>query len=279
MSRQDINLVDNLLNRCRRVISVTFCLLAFPLGAGAQAPAPQVPILVYHRFAAAANDSMTVRVSTFEAQLRFLKERGYRFVPLRDVVNWLIDPAAKLPPRSVVLTVDDGHRSVYEQLLPIAQREHLPVTLFVYPSAISNASYALTWTQLRTLNRTGLFDVQSHTYWHPNFNNERRHRTPADFQSFVGTQLDVSRQRIETEVGTKVDLLAWPFGICDDELMTLAAQHRYVAAFSLEARSVDRRARRLALPRFLIVDSYGVAGLAALLGEPAPRRNANSAGN
>jgi peptidoglycan/xylan/chitin deacetylase (PgdA/CDA1 family) len=147
-----------------------------------------VPILVYHRFAAAVNDSMTVRVTTFEAQLRFLRERGYEVVPLRDVVNWMTDSSVKLPLRPIVLTVDDGHRSVFDELLPIAQRERLPITLFIYPSAISNASYALTWAQLRTLKESGLFDVQSQTYWYPNFNIEQRHRSPADFQHFVRTQ-------------------------------------------------------------------------------------------
>jgi hypothetical protein len=32
----------------------------------------------------------------------------------------------------------------------------------------------MTWDQLRTLRNTGLFDIQSHTYWHPNFAIERR---------------------------------------------------------------------------------------------------------
>jgi Polysaccharide deacetylase len=48
------------------------------------------------------------------------------------------------------------------------------VTLFVYPSAVSNAAYALTWEQLRELQATGLVDIQSHTYWHPNFREEKR---------------------------------------------------------------------------------------------------------
>ncbi len=264
---------------CRRGLSLMLALLVFSSPARAQPPAPRVSVLVYHRFAASVEDSMTVRVSTFEAQVRFLKERGYRFVPLGDVVNWLGDAAATLPSRSVVITVDDGHRSVFDQLLPIAQREHLAVTLFVYPSAISNAPYALTWNQLRTLRESGLFDVQSHTYWHPNFNIERRRRTSADFRQFVRMQLETSRRRIETQLGGKVTMLAWPFGIYDEELMTLAAEEGYVAGFSLEARSVDRHSRMLALPRFLIVDSHGVAGLAALLGEPAPPPNGNPGGN
>jgi peptidoglycan/xylan/chitin deacetylase (PgdA/CDA1 family) len=44
----------------------------------------------------------------------------------------------------VAITVDDGHLSVYTELYPLILKHRPPVTLFIYPSAISNASYALT---------------------------------------------------------------------------------------------------------------------------------------
>ncbi|BFT63188.1 polysaccharide deacetylase family protein [Pseudomonas moorei] len=229
---------------------------------------PRVTILVYHRFSDSADDSMTVRMSTFEAQLRVLREHGYQIVPLREVVDWLRGPDATLPPKPVVITVDDGHRSVYEKLLPVLLRDRFMVTLFIYPSAISNASYAMTWEQLRALKQTGLVDIQSHTFWHPNFKVERRQRTPADFQQFVRMQLSKSRQRLEAQTGAQVDMLAWPFGIYDDELISLATAEGYTVGLTLDARKADRHARLLALPRFLMTDAYGAKAFARLLGEP-----------
>ena len=138
------------------------CLMSLAWVAHSEAKA-SVTILVYHRFSDTADDSMTVRMATFEAQLRFLHEHGYHIVPLREAIDGLRNPSVSLPPKPVVITVDDGHRSVFEKLLPIVLRERFPVTLFIYPSAISNASYAMTWEQLRTLRQTGWFDIQSHT--------------------------------------------------------------------------------------------------------------------
>ena len=230
---------------------------------------PRVAVLVYHRFAQTATDSMTVRVDTFEAQLRFLREHGYRFVPLSDVVAWLDGERPNLPPKTVALTVDDGHRSVYEVLRPIAVRDHLPITLFIYPSAISNASYALTWDQLRALLATRSFDVQSHTYWHPNFNVERSRLSPADFRKFVRMQLEKSRGRLDAELGIHVDLLAWPFGIVDDELEEMAKASGYRAAFTLDGHLIERSGSHFRLSRFLIVDRDTPAVLARRLGEPA----------
>lgn len=251
----------------RRILGAAFACLC-SVGP-VQASEPGLHILVYHRFADTAADAMTVRITTFESQLRFLNEHGYHIVPLRDAVEWLRDPGTVLPEKPVVITVDDGHRSVFEKLLPIVLREHFPVTLFIYPSAISNASYALTWDQLRTLKQTGWFDIQSHTYWHPNFNIERRHRSAVEFQQFVRWQLETSRQRIEAETGAHVDMLAWPFGIVDDELMALANQEGYEAAFTLRPNQASHDAPLLALPRFLMVDAYGPRAFAHLLGESA----------
>ena len=152
-----------------------------PAGAGpawaqrdARPDALHVSILVYHRFGPAVADSMTMRTSTFRWQLQYLKDHGYRVVPLRVVVGYLLRQGPPPPPRSVVITADDGHRLVMTDMLPLVREYGVPVTLFIYPSAISNASYALTWEQLQALARTGLFDVQSHTYWHPNFKVEKR---------------------------------------------------------------------------------------------------------
>lgn len=251
--------------RLLRILAIAW--LVVKSSAHASAPEPHVVILVYHRFALTAQDSMTVRTDTFEAQLQSLHTHGYQVVPLRDVIKWLNDPTATLPPKTAVLTVDDGHRSVFEILQPIAIRDRLPVTLFVYPSAISNASYALTWDQLRTLKQTGLFDVQSHTYWHPNFKIERKRLTAPDFIRFVRAQLERSRTRIEAEVGGHVDMLAWPFGIYDDQLMILAASKGYVAAFTLDGHAVKKQSAMLSLPRFLIIDAYNASAFARLLGE------------
>lgn len=125
---------DNKTAFLARVLAVVLS-AACMAGATAAECEPRVAILVYHRFAATADDAMTVRISTFEAQLQFLREHGYRIVPLRNVVDWAANASPDMLDKSVALTVDEGHRSVYEALRPIVIRERLPVTLFIYPSA------------------------------------------------------------------------------------------------------------------------------------------------
>ena len=234
----------------------------------AMAAAESVPILVYHRFGPTVADSMTVRTEVFEAHLRYLKAQGYQVVPLRDLVDALRTGSPVLPAKAVVISVDDGHRSVYTQMLPVVQRYQIPVTLFIYPSAISNASYAMTWEQLRALQQSGWFSIQSHTYWHPNFKQEKRRLTPAAYHDLVQMQLRRSKQKLEQTLGIQADLLAWPFGIYDDELQQQARDAGYVAAFSIDGRGASRADPLMALPRFLMVDGMDKRALASLLQRP-----------
>ncbi len=251
----------------RRLLAVVPPVVALFIGLSARAADPplHVPILVYHRFGPAVTDDMTVTTPVFESQLRTLQERGHQVVSLRDLVAALRGAATALPHRAVVLTVDDGHRTVYTDLFPLIRRHRIPVTLFIYPSAISNANYALTWQQLAEMKESGLVDVHSHTFWHPNFNVERRRLAAPAYERFVQDQFTKSRAILEQRLGGKVDLLAWPFGIYDAELMQWAQAAGYIAAFSIERRAVTRTEKLMALPRYLVVDADRGARFEALL--------------
>ncbi|MGP0072825.1 MAG: polysaccharide deacetylase family protein [Bryobacteraceae bacterium] len=234
---------------------VSALLLGFSALAADHTARLRVPILVYHRFGSGPAGPTTIRTTNFQSHLNFLAENGYRVIRLRELVDFLLGHAPAPPPRSVVITVDDGHRSVYTELFPLVKNRRIPVTLFIYPSAISHASYALTWPELRELTASGLFDAQSHTYWHPNFKIERRRLERQKYQEFAAFQLTQSKLTLERMLGCRVDLLAWPFGIYDDELIQMAAQSGYVAAFSIERRAVQESDSIMALPRFSIEDS------------------------
>jgi peptidoglycan/xylan/chitin deacetylase (PgdA/CDA1 family) len=196
---------------------------------------------------------MTVTTAVFESHLAYLQANGFRVIPLRRLVDWYQGKAPAPPPKSVVLVADDGHRSIYTWMLPSIRKYHVPVTLFIYPSAISNANYALTWDQLRALKKTGLFDIQSHSYWHPNFIKERKKLSREEYLKFVDIQLKKSKGKLEQELGGQVDMIAWPFGgLPDLDLLEHARKAGYVAAFTIAHRAAVPQDSPMLLPRFLL---------------------------
>lgn len=213
-----------------------------------------IPILLYHRFGYKVTDSMTVTIDTFESHLKYLKSNGYKIIPLRQLVDFYIKNKAPQP-NSVVIVVDDAHKTVFSNMLPLVKKYKIPVTLFVYPSAISNALYAMTWEQLRELKNTGLFDIQSHTYWHPNFDKEKKKLSPSEYDKFIDMQMKKSKEKLEKELGIRVNMLAWPFGIHNIELEKKAKHHGYIAAFSIERRHAKLSDNLMSLPRYLLNNS------------------------
>lgn len=229
-----------------------------------------VPILLYHRFGSVVTDSMTVRTSVFASHLEYLKASGYTVIPLRRLTDYIAGNAPPPPARSVVITADDGHESVFTEMFPLISHYHIPVTLFIYPSAISNANYAMTWQQLNKLQDSGLVDIQSHTYWHPNFNKEKKRLSADAYQTFVHMQLGKSAEVLEQKLGHHVDMLAWPFGIYDDELINKARERGYIAGFTLERRHTYRSDNLMMLPRYLMTDQVRIEKLLAAPSHPHP---------
>jgi peptidoglycan/xylan/chitin deacetylase (PgdA/CDA1 family) len=113
----------------------------------------------------------------------------------------------------------------------------------------------MTWEQLAEMKASGLVDIQSHTFWHPNFKIDKKRLAPAAYDKFVQDQLVKSKAVLDQRLGLKVDLLAWPFGIYDDDLIKAASEAGYVAAFSIERRPVARSEKVMSLPRFIVTDA------------------------
>jgi peptidoglycan/xylan/chitin deacetylase (PgdA/CDA1 family) len=233
--------------------------------ANAAAPVNEAVILCYHRFADTVADSMTVRKSTFKDHIAAIQQAGAHVIPLADLVAHHQGKLASLPPKSVVITIDDGHRSVYEELAPMADKLGWPMTLFIYPSAISNASYAMRWEQIKKLQDTGHYNIQSHTYWHPNLVKERKQQSPADFERFAMNQLERSRKVLQDRMGQPVSYLAWPFGMLDDGLMNMAAAAGYQTALALGNKPCVKSDPIQALPRYLMVDELSGKRLSQIL--------------
>ena len=131
----------------RPLIICVFFLLGLPeLESQAADPGAErgIPVLVYHRFGPEVSDSMTVTTPVFESHLKYLQENGYRVIPLRELLENYLQKGVPPDSRMVAMSADDAHISVYRNALPLIKKYRIPMTLFVYPSAVSNTSYAMT---------------------------------------------------------------------------------------------------------------------------------------
>src|SRR5690606_38872582 len=144
------------------VFSIVFANSCFATSTG------KIPILCYHNLSP-LRGSMNMTPERFESQIKYLKDNGFTIITLREAVDYLAGKRDSLPKKPIVITADDGWVSNFTYMLPIVKKYNVPVTLFIYPQTISEGKNALTWAQVKELQQTGLFDIQSHTWDHPNF--------------------------------------------------------------------------------------------------------------
>ena len=247
---------------CLRLLILLFFFLPLRLLAE---PIVNIPILCYHNFNPTKPGSMNLTPKTIETQLTWLKENGFTVIPLQEAVEYLEGSRTSLPAKAVVITADDGWQSVYSYLYPIVKKFNVPVTLFIYPQTISTGKNAMTWAQLTQLQQTGLFDVQSHTYSHPNFKQEKKHITSAQFAKLIEHELITPKKILEEKMGHPIRYLAWPFGIYTPELEAAATRAGYEMAFTIDARTANRNYRAMAEPRFMIIQSQSMKTFAAIV--------------
>jgi len=214
----------------------------------------RIPVLCYHQFGEHVSSTLTVSTATLEAQLRSIVDGGFTAVSAHQLVEQRLGLGPTVPDRSVVLTIDDGYKSIYSVFFPLAVKYRMRATIFIYPSAISLLPFALTWEEISEMKASGLIDVQSHSYTHPNLPLEEHVLPGPAFDQFIRRELVLSRQVIEAHVAGSCDLLAWPYGLYDAELKEDARRAGYIAAFGTGRRPASQNDDLMALPRYIITE-------------------------
>ncbi len=79
-----------------------------------------LPVLLYH-YISRHKDSIAVSPERFEEHCRALAKAGYRGVSLDQAVDFLLD-GAPLPPRSVLISFDDGFLDNYVHAYPLLEK-------------------------------------------------------------------------------------------------------------------------------------------------------------
>jgi peptidoglycan/xylan/chitin deacetylase (PgdA/CDA1 family) len=167
-----------------------------------------LPILMYHSVVpkVSQNSLLEVSVDTFESQMAFFKKHGYNIMALTEVKDYL-HPKKKLPPRSVVLTFDDGYKDNYTYAFAILKKYKFPATVFLILTKVGTPGY-LGWEEIREMQDSGLVTFGSHTFTHPFLDTLK---SPQDLKYEVSG----SRAALENKLGRPVKLFSYPLGRFD----------------------------------------------------------------
>jgi peptidoglycan/xylan/chitin deacetylase (PgdA/CDA1 family) len=226
-----------------------------------------VPVLCYHRFVAgpaAPANKMQMPVAQFEAHLQWLQREGHRVLRLAEL-QAVIESRQALPPRAVVITVDDGWESFHRHAFPLLKQYGVPVALFVTTDLIGTRD-GLSWAQLRELAQSGLVDIQAHSKSHRNLTERGQDESEATHQRAVVAELRLPRQVLERQLadaGVRVRHFAYPFGAADDAVLAALKAEGFDLAFSVRAGGNAFYAAPQLLRRTMIFGDHTLEDFAA----------------
>ncbi len=212
----------------------------------------RLPILMYHYvepLPAGADDlrrGLTVTPEDFTAQVRYLADNGYTTVSLYDLADALAS-GRPLPGKAVVLTFDDGYRSLLDYALPAMTSLGFTGTVFVITEfADRELPQYLTWAQLRELAARG-WRIEPHGKTHAPLAGADRDRQVYEMLGAI--------ESIEAHLGVRPRFFCYPSGRFDELTLQLAQemhlwggvttrggrQHRYADRFVWARVRVDGR--------------------------------------
>lgn len=191
-----------------------------------------VPVLSYHNFSETKGDKMTMNISVFEEQMRFLKDNGYRVITMEQLFDFL-DFKAQLPRKAVVLTIDDGWRSAYDLAFPILRKYGYPATLFIYTDLITGAKKTLNWDLIAEMSNNGI-DIQCHTKTHRNLAMLNEKESFKDYYDAVERELTESARIIKEKLNKEVKYIAYPYGATNHLVISLLKKYGFRGAFTIK---------------------------------------------
>jgi|GEM_PF-200038 len=246
-------------------------------------------VVTYHRCGFARRDPFCVTPDDFSRQMQFLAENDLA-VSLADLEEMLAG-RKPLRDRAVLVTADDGFRSVLTEMLPVWRHYGIPAVVFVSPGLtpernaashgqnrlrakvsepyatgvsepdITDVSVAytadfpepyMTWDELAELHRCGI-TIGSHGLTHRSLG-----KLPPE-ELFREAQQ--SRRLLESRLGCKVTAFAYPYGTRADFSPSTAkalAEAGYTVAFTSQHGAITPGANPLELPRIKIESAEGL---------------------
>lgn len=255
----------------------------------------ELVVLAYHEItepAAAIIPDYAVRPADFQEQIHWLQSHGYQFVSVDQVLAARAGRAS-LPARPVLLSFDDGYRSVFEQAFPLLQRERLPAVIALVGAWMEPAGGSiafgdqtiarerlLSWEQIRTMVASGLVEVASHTYdlhrginANPQGNSEpavttrlyapgRGYEAEATYGRRLRDDLRHNSTLLRRHTGQTPRVVVWPYGRYNQTAAAAAVSEGLPIGFTLDDGANGADVPLTSLRRVLMsAELGGAAGL------------------
>jgi peptidoglycan/xylan/chitin deacetylase (PgdA/CDA1 family) len=217
-----------------------------------------VTALLYHHVGPQLRDSryasLSISAEQFERQIGWLARNGYVSIRLADLLSWQ-KGNLNLPPRSVLLTFDDGYADFPDRALPVLQRWGFNAVVFIVTGKIAIANswdggLLMSASQIRECAKFAA-EFGAHSRTHPNLT------LLSDVQ--LREEIRGSREDLSAIIGSQVISFAYPYGRFNDHVREIVRES-FDLAFTCDEGTNEpssdpyRLCRTMVQPGDLLID-------------------------
>lgn len=221
-------------------------------------PVPQhetrVAILGYHDFSETLPATeMRINTQVFRNQMQALKNAGVPFISMKELLDWKLGDRM-LPPKCVMITIDDGWKSVYTDAYPILKEMGIPFTVFPYTNFITGRGSAMSTEQIQEMINNGA-TLGSHSISHlyPKSWRTAQRKGTQTVLDLAKKELEGSRTILQEKFpGSIVEAYCYPGGFVMPEMIAKAEEAGYQGAFTVIPKKVTKETDRWKIHRYMI---------------------------
>ncbi len=200
--------------------------------------------IMYHRFNENKYPSTNINMEILKKQFELIEKKKINFINPDDFKLKFNTPKEK---KVILITVDDGFTSFYENAWPFFKKRKIPFILFISTEAIGKYGY-MNWDQIKEIENEKFAFIGNHSHSHEylvgyNFNK---------FKKDIDTSIDIFKKNI----GYNPIFFSYPFGEYSLEQKEYIAS-KFDFAFGQHSGIIDINKDKYELPRFPINEKYG----------------------
>lgn len=211
----------------------------------------QVAVLGYHDFSnTKSTTEMRMKTAEFCRQMQFLKDSDICVISLQDFLEWRFGTRC-LPERCVLITIDDGWKSVYTDAYPVLKAYGYPFTLFVYVRYIGVKGSSMTPEQIKEMMKHGA-TIGSHSWNHLYPSKWKRYKqSSVEYATQLQKELVDSRAKLQEWFGN-CSTYCYPGGYHTAPMRTTLKIADYQAAFTVIEKKVKCDVKAYQVNRYMV---------------------------
>ena len=200
---------------------------------------------MYHRFEENKYPSTNIKIKEFINHIRLLEDNQIHFVNPKNFESELKKNKTQ---RKVLLTIDDGFQSFYQNAWPILKEKKIPFILFVSTREVGAFNY-MNWDQIREISKEDFVEIGNHSHTHEYLVDENKELILSDIKKSISI--------FKNELGANSDFFSYPFGEYSLEFKDIIKSLGFKYAFGQHSGVMDETKDFYELPRFPINEKYG----------------------